>query len=76
MDYHPRFLAFAASQGATPQEASERGRPLKGRPYVIWIGERWTEWRKLRGRSAYSHLTAADHADFDAWLADNFPVTK
>ena len=68
--WNPRYVAFAAEHGRTPEEQTEADRReypggvMAG--FICWINERWAEWSKLRGREA---RTAYDHEDFDRWLA-------
>lgn len=38
--------------------------------FIIWIGQRWSEWRKINGLPPNSILSREDHANFDAWLSD------
>ena len=71
--WNPRFVEYAAEQGRTPEEQtiSDReafpGGCMTG--FILWIGERWTEWAKLRGRNLAEPTTGSDHLDFDRWLA-------
>jgi hypothetical protein len=43
--------------------------------YIIWIGERWREWKKETKFSS-SFLLVSDHERFDAWLAKRFLKEK
>lgn len=71
MSLNPRFVAYARSLGKTPEEALQRDAAgiacMSG--YIWWIGERWVEWRKLRGYSANRPPDNIDHKHFDVWLA-------
>lgn len=68
-----RYRAYCLAHGAaTPDEMLDRDRVhwpggvMAG--YIDWIGGRWAEWRRLRGRVGDHIISLADHADFDAWL--------
>ncbi len=71
-EHNPRFVRFAASLGKSPSEV-ERGAGANIR-FMEWVHARWREWRGLRGVDQRSALSEADHADFDAWLAERYPV--
>lgn len=71
---NPRYLAYARAHGLTPDamalldEARYPGGRMAG--FQVWMSERWADWRLARGRGHDTILSDADHADFDAWLAD------
>ena len=58
-DINPRWWMWMAARNGSPGEPWE---------YIIWIGERWREWRKIRGKPGRSPLLESDHQDFDTWL--------
>lgn len=65
-DYQHRFVAFARVRGVSPGECLTRGLT---RAYVLWIRDRWAEWRKLNpGRM--NPAGPGEHADFDKWLSE------
>lgn len=55
-DWTPRFLAYAAHRGLTPEavRVADRdqypGRPCYG--FVLWIQERWRAWHESRSLKA------------------------
>lgn len=71
-DWNPRFLAYATSRGMTPEAALEHDREaypggvMCG--FVLWINDRWKEWRRARGVPSLSVLGESDHADFDKFI--------
>ena len=70
---NPRYVAYAKAHGTPDQDAMlaqdrERYPGCCMTGYVVWIGERWTEWLKATGRRR--PLTEEDHAAFDAWLSE------
>lgn len=75
-EWNPRYVAWATSQGRTPEEqhARERGDDSVSTlsAFSRWILERWDEWRALRGLKPRGidrdYLTPEQHADFDAWV--------
>jgi hypothetical protein len=68
---NPRYIAYAAAHGETPDGMLEADRlswpggSMAG--FTIWIDGKWREWCALNFRSR-SALTEADHAAFDEWL--------
>ena len=74
VDYQPRYLAYCRAHGRTPEamlahdsDAWPGGR-LCG--FILWISDRWHEWRVATGSRAHAldRKTDAEHAAFDAWL--------
>lgn len=69
--WNPRYVAYARAHGNTPeyQSALDRERYPGGRMagYLVWVSANWREWHADTGRGPLP-LTAADHAEFDAWL--------
>lgn len=65
--WNPRYVAFAVATGMTPaarlaaDRARHTGRMME---FILWIGQRWTEW----GGPRPSSRSRADHDNFDAWL--------
>ena len=72
MSYQPRYAAYARAHGKTPEQMAGHdeeqwpGGCMCG--FILWIGDRWREWRKLKGYSHNWILSEADHVEFDAWL--------
>lgn len=69
--WNMRYVAYAAANGLSPEamlEADQARYPGGCMcDYIIWIGQRWAEFRKLFARDR--HITTEQyHADFDAWL--------
>lgn len=79
---NPRFIAYALQTGAKDAAdalARDRTRYPGGVMcgFMLWLGERWDEFFKLkgwqRGGNLEHLLTNEDHADFDAWLKARRP---
>lgn len=72
-EWNPRYVCYAKAHGKTPDGmlAYDRERFPGGvmGAFIIWIDQRWAEWRALRGRRHDDPLWIHDHEDFDAWLA-------
>lgn len=72
MGYQPRFIAYATAHGRTPDEQIEQDRidwpggVMCG--FILWMSDKWNEWRKLNGLAARDPLFDSDHASFDAWI--------
>lgn len=68
--WNSRYVAYARAHGRTPDEqvdADRREWPggvMAG--FMLWISARWSEWRRLTGRSFPA--SADDHREFDTWL--------
>ena len=73
MEQNPRFVAYARTNGNTPdaQAAADRDRfpggPMAG--FTTWLNARWRDWATEAGHDLV-RLSAADHAAFDAWLTE------
>lgn len=69
MAWNPRYVAYATAHGRDPDAQLEHDREawpggaMCG--FVLWIGERWTAWRREHGRRQWEPLSAADHESFD-----------
>ena len=67
-----RYRQYARVNGNTPDgqlshdEKAYPGGKMAG--YMIWIGQRWQEWRKAHGRKQNDILSKEDQASFDAYL--------
>lgn len=64
--YQPRFVAYAAHLGMSPDAVIVAGRWHAD--FMGWISAQWSAWSKATGRDRHCH-TAADHDDFDRFLA-------
>lgn len=69
--WNPRYVAFAAHTGMTPEErhaADKAKRTGCMGDFIIWISQQWAEWGDPRSTSR----SAEDHKNFDAWLAAKY----
>lgn len=72
MNWNRRYVVYARAHGQTPEQMGSSdvqlwpGGRMTG--YIVWIEERWSEYRALRGWIRQYPLSPADHAAFDAWL--------
>lgn len=75
-DWQPRYLAYCRAHGTPDPDAmlardSERwpGGCMTG--YILWINERWREWRASRGMPGTDlvPVTEQEHAEFTEWLS-------
>lgn len=87
MKWNPYFVAYAATNGRTCAAQVEHDREeypggsMVG--FILWMNQRWAEWRELRGvprtipsaplqgapHGFWFHiLSPSDHADFAGWL--------
>ncbi len=71
-EWNPRYVAYAEAHGFDPDtmlaadEVLWPGGKMCG--FMVWIGERWREWRESRGVGRNAVLGSDDHADFDAMI--------
>jgi len=70
--FQPRYIAYAAAHGRTPDDmiAYDADRYPGGimAGFILWIGDRWREWRAVNGRRADDVLSDADYASFDRMI--------
>ena len=87
MNWNPYFVAYAATHGRTCQAQIEHDREawpggsMCG--FILWMQDRWTEWRTLRRIPRLTpcaplqgappgfwirHLTEDERSDFSGWL--------
>lgn len=59
---NPRVIAWMAAAGEKTLDGA-------GYKYIIWIGQRWAEWKRSQGRVPDSPILERDHEEFDRWLA-------
>lgn len=68
--WQPRWVAYAAHEGRTPDEQDAHDRRADGtflaHPFMAWVGAAWAAWCAKTGRPL--HGLNADHEAFDAWL--------
>jgi hypothetical protein len=69
-DWNPRFVAYARSQGRTPEDQAGfddelyPGGRMTG--FILWMSH---QWEKFRGnRSRYTPWSQEDYAAFDAMI--------
>lgn len=62
--WNPYWLAFSRAHGRHP---AERRRGLAC-DFILWMSQRWQEWRAEHGRTRYQALYPDDHAAFATWL--------
>jgi hypothetical protein len=70
--WNPRYVVYASAHQRGPDEmlALDCERAPGGRmaPFIIWMSQRWQEWRRQNGMRPSEHVSGAGHAEFDAWL--------
>lgn len=70
--WNPRYVAYARAHQRGPEEmlALDCEQAPGGRmaPFIIWMSQRWQEWRRANGLRPSEHVPEAGHAEFDAWL--------
>jgi hypothetical protein len=73
--WNPRYLAYCIDKGErSPADMIRRDRALwpggHMTGFVLWIHQRWDEWRELSRYPKHAALGPEQHAHFDSWLAD------
>ncbi len=69
-EWNPRYVAYAASNGLTPEAQMEHdteefpGGKMAG--FILWMSRKWQEWRKANGRKWWDPTSDEDQAAFDA----------
>lgn len=70
--WNPRYVAYSRAHQRGPDEmlAFDRERAPGGHmaPFMIWMSQRWQEWRQANGMKPNEHVPEAGHVEFDAWL--------
>ena len=72
--WNPRYLAYSAAHLRTPAEqlrhdvAEYPGGCMAG--FLIWIKQRWRQWRALNGFGPEDILGSPEVRQFDAWLEE------
>lgn len=66
--WNPYYIAYAKAHGTTPAEIAAVGEAV-GLGFVLWMGERWRQWRALVGLPNDSALLPSHHEQFASWLA-------
>ncbi len=73
-EWTERYVSYARAHGCSPEAmvVIDRERYPGGANggFVVWNSQRLRAWRSLTKRPAESHLSPADHAEYDAWLAE------
>lgn len=75
MTYQPRYVAYCAAHGNTPEQqiAADRkawpGGCMAG--FILWISEQWRAWAAERGGMP-DMLTEEHYNSFDTRLASRF----
>ena len=70
--WNPYWLAFARAHGRHPAE-KRRGLACD---FIIWMSQRWQEWRRANMRAEFQRLAPEDHAAFARELAERYPSTE
>lgn len=65
-EFQPRWVAFAHAHGCRPEDLIPG--VLTNIAFLDWVRGQWAEF----GFAPDDSRTDADHAAFDAWLADRF----
>lgn len=71
-EWNSRYVVYAETHGFDPATmlAVDRvlwpGGCMVG--FMVWIGERWTEFRRKEGLRWDAPLGDVEHAAFDAWI--------
>lgn len=68
--WNPYWLAFSRAHGRHPAEK----RPGLACDFILWMSQRWQEWRRANGRAELQRLAPEDHAAFGRDLAERFPA--
>ena len=69
---NPRYIAYAAAHGETPDSMLERDRErwpggvMAG--FMLWIEKRWQEWHTANGRKIGDLVTEKDQESFDRMI--------
>lgn len=70
--WNPRFVAYAAMYGRTPEEqlAHDRGKFPGGcmAGFIAMMHTLWAKWDQVHGHPSNHVRTEAEHRDFTAWL--------
>ena len=71
-DWNPRYHAYAAAHGETPESmmAVDKDRWPGGKMagFILWIGERWKEYREKNGMGQHDPLFKKDHDAFNEMI--------
>lgn len=67
--WNGRYMAYAASQGRTPEAQAEVDSSGSMAGYLTWANARVREWRAEVGLAEHVRLSDASLAEFDLWLA-------
>lgn len=70
--YQSRYIAYARAHGRTPeaQDAHDDeawpGGCMTG--FILWIGDRWAEWKTAVNWPKAGVIGDQQHREFDEWL--------
>lgn len=72
---NPRYEVYARAHRRTPEEMAAQGWAYceAGNGFSAWLSGQWREWAALNGIPA-SHTYYRNHAAFDAWLQEKYPI--
>lgn len=75
--WNPRYVAFARSQGRTPDAQREHDREewsgAAAMPFMLWIRKQWREFFAERGEKVPEGIVPAQHEAFNRWLEAKYP---
>lgn len=70
--WNPRYTAYAIAHGKTEAEMLRHDKTVYSggcmAGFMIWIDEKWHEWKAINSVSFNAVLSDADYKSFDDWL--------
>lgn len=77
-EWNPRFVAFAASLGRSPE--AQRAYSLRDvrrqGPFIVWIQQQWFAFFRELGLPERWESSQLRDGEFDRWLAGRFPPAE